>query len=220
MINTILILGIIIFVLWLIFFILKLLVLEARRTQTRKSKEEIGQEGELMVADILAEINGFHRVINNIIIEHENTSTQIDHILINTNGIFCIETKNWAGRISGKENYDLWYQWYDKTPYNSEPDNKLENPLKQNKHHIAVLQKILKKNQIKYEINSVIVMANNNADYIEANNVINVVNLKDYIENYYQSICLTNQEINKIYIAIISERSSISLEEHIANINH
>lgn len=48
---------------------------------------------------------GVRYVINNLVIKTDDNKTcQIDHILINSNGIFVIETKNYSGRIYGQEN--------------------------------------------------------------------------------------------------------------------
>ena len=70
-----------------------------------------------------------HRQINNLVIIDDNGKThQIDHIEIRTNGIFCIETKNYSGWIFGGENQDKCTQTFP----NGEK-NQFLNPLKQNK---------------------------------------------------------------------------------------
>ena len=66
--------------------------------------------------------------------------TEIDCILITRKGIFCIETKNWVGHISGTDDDEYWLQQYD------DPnmfDRIHKNPVKQNEGHCAVLERLL-----------------------------------------------------------------------------
>ena len=101
-----------------------------------------GEEGERRVAALLDSSHSFHRLINNLVLVGENgVSHQIDHILINSNGIFVIETKNYYGEI-----YLERGQW--KRKINNKIE-KLADPLRQNKSHAITLNKILKN---KYEI--------------------------------------------------------------------
>ena len=181
---------------------------------------KVGNEGEYSVACVLEQLQGIHRVINDITIEHDNTSTQIDHVVITEKGVFCIETKNWLGRISGKENYKKWYQWYPTTSYDSEADNEYMNPLIQNRGHVAVLKKIFDDNNINSPIKSIVVMANNNANYIKVKNVINVDEVKDYVDNYYQCKILSLSEIERIANVLNNCKSTITNEQHVANIQH
>ena len=50
-------------------------------------------------------------VINNLKLRvDEQKTSQIDHIVINPNGVFIIETKNYSGRIYGQESQLEWTQ--------------------------------------------------------------------------------------------------------------
>ena len=60
--------------------------------------------GETMISINLKKLikkQGF--VINNLIIEENDKSNQMDHILISEKGIFCVETKNYSGTIYGDD---------------------------------------------------------------------------------------------------------------------
>ena len=51
-------------------------------------------------------------VLNNIMLKlNDNTTHQIDHIVISKYGIFVIETKNYTGTIYVKEKSRNWYQY-------------------------------------------------------------------------------------------------------------
>lgn len=80
-------------------------------------------------------------LLTNLIIPLRNGhTTEIDTLLITHKGIFCIETKNWIGHISGDDESEYWDQKYD-DPYKSNKEHR--NPVIQNKHHCNVLEREL-----------------------------------------------------------------------------
>lgn len=153
-----------------------------------------------------------HKQINNlVIIDDGGKSHQIDHIEIRANGIFCIETKNYSGFIFGNEKDKKWTQCLRRGEKNF-----FYNPIKQNNSHIFYLRKILDN---KYNINSLIVFTQNNADKINLNNVINLCDLKNYLNNFNDGTNYTSDEMDYIYNKIISNHTNISNSDHIKNIN-
>ena len=64
-----------------------------------------GTMGEKRVAQILKKLpEDRYKVINNLFIQNNGYTTQIDHIVISVYGIFVIETKTSQGWIYGGEN--------------------------------------------------------------------------------------------------------------------
>lgn len=154
-----------------------------------------------------------HRLLNDVIIIDDNNKThQIDHIEIRSNGIFCIETKNYKGLILGGENQDKWTQ----VLYNGKK-YQLLNPLKQNRSHVYHLNKLLKN---KYKINSVVVMVQNNADKINVSNVVNLDDLKKYLNNFYDGTSYSVEEMGEIYNSILRSVGDITNREHVKNIRN
>ena len=152
-----------------------------------------------------------HRLINNLILVDENgKSHQIDHIEIRENGIFCIETKNYIGWIFGDENSDKWTQ----TLYTGEKHS-FYNPIKQNKSHCYQISKVIGK---KYRVNSVVVMANNNADKINSNSVINLSDLKFYLSHNNDGTHLSIEEMDMLYNKLLAAGSDMTNKEHVQNI--
>ncbi len=49
----------------------------------------------------------FH-LLNNVTVPFQDGTTQIDHILISTKGVFVIEVKHYSGWIFGNEKSDQW----------------------------------------------------------------------------------------------------------------
>jgi hypothetical protein len=100
-----------------------------------------GWRGELAIRRVLGTTKeGERYVVNDLTIPLENgKSCQIDHILIDKNGVLVIETKNYAGRIYGSENQQEWTQVlaYGKVK------NRFYNPVRQNKTHLYHISNVL-----------------------------------------------------------------------------
>ena len=187
------------------------------RKATRKSRAKAhGAQGERKVNSKLNPLifgKVEHRQINNLVLVDENDkSHQIDHIEIRENGIFCIETKNYIGWIFGDENSEKWTQ----TLYTGEK-HQFYNPLKQNKSHCYHIGKVLGK---KYVINSLVVMANNNADKIKCDNVINLDDLKKYLKKFDNGVHLSIEEMDEVYNRLLSSASDMTNKEHVQNIKN
>ena len=75
---------------------------------------------------------------HNVIIPSANGTTQIDHILVSTYGIFVVETKNFNGWIFGNENDAQWTQSF---PGGNK--FRFQNPLHQNYRHTKCLAEYL-----------------------------------------------------------------------------
>ncbi len=100
-----------------------------------------GKRGERMVAKELAKLKKKdYIVINDLLLPTSNGRTsQVDHVVISTRGIFVIETKNHAGRISGGEHAQYWQQ------HLSSQSRTLYNPLLQNRSHLRAIRRLLPK---------------------------------------------------------------------------
>lgn len=97
-----------------------------------------GHIGESRIAGQLDRLDDKeYKVLNDIFIRTSKGSSQIDHIVISTYGIFVIETKNYSGWIHGNENSEYWTQTFYKSR------NKFRNPIKQNWAHIYALREVL-----------------------------------------------------------------------------
>lgn len=178
-----------------------------------QNNETKGKIGELKVD---RKLNPFffndieHKQINDLIICDQNGNThQIDHIEIRHNGIFCIETKNISGWIFGSKEQTNWTQVLYEHKY------KLYNPLKQNETHVRHLNKLI---DTKYHINSLIVMAQNNAKRINCDNVINIHDLKRYLNDYNDGTLLCTEEMENIYNTFLNAKADITEQTHVDNV--
>ena len=78
----------------------------------------------------------FH-LLNNVTIPFQDGTTQIDHILISTKGVFVIEVKHYSGWIFGNEKSDQWMQSIYRVK------NRFQNPIHQNYRHVKAIQHLL-----------------------------------------------------------------------------
>jgi restriction system protein len=78
-----------------------------------------------------------YRRIDNVIIPSAHGTTQIDHVLVSSFGVFVIETKNISGWIFGGEKDATWCQ----SLYGHKC--RFQNPLRQNFRHVQCLKEFL-----------------------------------------------------------------------------
>lgn len=97
-----------------------------------------GKLGEIKVASILKSLGSDFIVLNDVMLNTDNVTSQIDHIVLSEYGIFVIETKNYKGWIFGNEKSENWQQIIYDRKYS------FRNPVKQNKSHVFALKKVLK----------------------------------------------------------------------------
>lgn len=96
-------------------------------------KYQKGVYGEKLVAHALNTLPDEWRIINDFYARR----SQIDHVAVGPNGVFCIETKNWG--TSGTDIYDNWYKFDGEQWYVSD-----SNPIIQNRTHIRSIKSLLK----------------------------------------------------------------------------
>ena len=172
-----------------------------------------GDQGEEIIFFKLDQDPCYHKIINNLVLIGDNgVSHQIDHILIRTNGIFCIETKNYFGVIEGKEDDLYWRRVVNKGRINKV--DKIFNPLVQNKSHIRAIKKALDN---KYDVIGFITFVRNNIDHLNIFNVTDSIDLLRRINMCDYSV-LSNEEIDNIYRTLLSKEGYINQEEHLKGI--
>lgn len=82
-----------------------------------------------------------YKLLNDIMIEDDKGTHQIDHIVISKYGIFVIEMKNYYGLIIGNQYKEKWYQCLGKNKY------AFHNPMYQNYGHVKALSNALNLNE-------------------------------------------------------------------------
>lgn len=150
---------------------------------------------------------------HDITIPKEDGTSQIDHVIVSTKGVFVIETKGHRGEIYGQEDD---YQW---TCING-GKHSLYNPLKQNIGHIKAFIGLT--GLLNHQFISIIVFPENpKFKTVLPQNVVNFFELVNYIKSFDADILTQEEVIKTVGIMEIyrKERSQQTLDEHIKYVN-
>ena len=150
-------------------------------------------------------------VFNNYKIVINGKSSQIDHIVVNKNGVFVIETKNYSGEIYGSENQMEWTQ----VLAGGNVENKFYNPVKQNKSHIYQLSQILPSN---IKIHSLVVFTKNNTQHIKSSAVCSVYDIRARLKHEEENSLSTKEILQVSQILFENKNDKLSKRKHIKNI--
>lgn len=122
-------------------FLLGGICFEKKAKEKQQSKEEQRSKGNIGESLVSKKLKSYlineqvmGTVINNVTLSVDDGTTQIDHILICTKGVFVIETKHYSGWIYGDAKQKQWLQVV------SKKRSKFQNPIHQNYKHIKAIQ--------------------------------------------------------------------------------
>lgn len=173
------------------------------RPRYRTLTDRRGDEGERYIRSVLGEtVMGERYIAHDFIFEKDYLLTQIDHIVVNTYGIFVIETKNMVGYIYGDDDKDKWTQVCDDGTVRV-----FESPVKQNEKHVNIIKSVLGDTPIY----SIVVFAQDNIEDIRSDYVVASYQLK-------RALCqgkptLNDRQMRTIYESLQRYRSKMSHEE-------
>ena len=209
-------------IIFFLFIILIILIkLTAHSTPSlRKSaakRKDAGKTGEIIVANILQECctQPGDYVINDIIFfnPHTGYSSQIDHILIGSYGVFVIETKNYSGEIYGNDSLRLWKL------YRSNDAIEISSPVKQNGTHVHFVRQILHN---KVPVYGFVVFVQGNTEHIQSNYVCTCRELRERVtsspRNAWKLSVRQKERILKILIEY-RDKYPTSANDHLLHIN-
>lgn len=194
------------------------------------SPKEKGKRGETRVHDILSQLPEEYHILNDVVLQTEKGTTQIDHVVISRYGVFVIETKNYSGKIYGNDNQQQWTQiiltdvtyrrkWYKTYTYVTK--NKFYNPVKQAMGHLYGIKRNLSEWQT-LKLYPIVVFTGN-ADLSDVRSNHHVIYDNDLISTIlsYQTVWLSEDNVHLI-IDRLSEknvRAIIDNKTHVKNIN-
>lgn len=103
------------------------------------SPTAIGAEGERRVNSILCRRldEQDYTLFRDLTLPTSQGTTQIDHLVVSRFGVFVVETKNMSGWIFGGKSQSHW------TQVMRRHKSRFQNPLRQNYHHVKVVQDLL-----------------------------------------------------------------------------
>ncbi len=118
-----------------------------------QSSQMKGRSGERFVAHKLKQLDRNHYwVLNNLLLPSngKTPTTQLDHLVISTFGIFCIETKAYSHWIFGSASKPYWTQVIYRNKH------RFYNPLWQNETHIKAVERVIGRKNLKEPIVSLV----------------------------------------------------------------
>lgn len=153
-----------------------------------------GAHGEKLVKKALNQLDNNYKVFHDIYVPNERGTTQIDHIVTSSYGIFVIETKHYNGWIYGSENQKYWTQ----VIYRRK--ERFYNPIWQNYGHIQSLKKYFEKEEFE-NVYSIIAFSNQSTLKFKENfksaQVVHIPKLVNVIKEKNE-VVLKEEELEEI----------------------
>lgn len=136
-------------------------------------------------------------ILANLLLPLKNGhKSEIDALLISRKGIFCIETKNWVGHISGSDNDEYWYQHYD-DPYMA--DKRHNNPVKQNDNHCRIIKRLMRNG---FDVENIVIFVDiEDSQQIYSKYAYNIEGFRHYYRSLPDDV-LTIEQVGAIFETI------------------
>lgn len=181
----------------------------AQTNISRVNALKSGLTGENKAKSILKRLSSDYYVLNDLSIEIEGKTSQIDNIVVGSNGIFVIETKNINGHIVGDANSNNITQHkvgrkggkYSKTIY---------NPIKQVGTQVYRVSELLKKSNINIWVQGAVFFTNYQCEVELQSNKIPVFSIREEGENEILKY-ISSYENNNSKISIETKEEIISI---------
>jgi len=172
----------ILFIVAVIFFIIGFFSGKAR------TKYEENQ-GEQAVNHLLGKYfsNETCHLLKNVTLPIAGGTTQIDHVLVSTKGIFVIETKDYSGWVFGNPKLPKWTQTTRWGEY------KFQNPIHQNHKHIKELERYFDFLTDKSFKSIVVFVGDGKFKTAMPENVLHLDNLVRYIKQFDDDLISLNR---------------------------
>ena len=159
-----------------------------------------GFQGEQITIEALQNLSDSYYLINDVNLP--NGYGNIDHIVLGSNGIFIIETKNFEGEIRCEG--DIWYQYKD--TWKIPEEHEIKSPSKQVKGNALKLKQYIESKNIfskslRIWVEGIVVFTHDNV-ILHCDNptvpVFKVNQLCNYIRNKESRIKFSSQELEKV----------------------
>lgn len=116
---------------------------------------ESGLTGEFNTVQSLARLSDDYTIISNPIITTNGSSNELDNLIVGSNGIFVVETKNHSEFIQGDVNNQNWKQ--DRMDGRG---HEFYNPVKQVSQHGRRIEEFLRLNGFNFKVQKIVYFAN------------------------------------------------------------
>lgn len=156
-----------------------------------------GNQGERAVTNAICSIlRDGDALFNNVELTHEGKRTELDNVVVNRNGVFIVEVKNYSGELVGDENDSEWTKYHVSSGRNVY-EKKVRNPIPQVKRQIYILSGLLRSKRLKAWVDGYVVFVNNNSP-VYSNYVLESIDAMDRTFHKQPKRYLTNAEVQSI----------------------
>lgn len=211
----------ILFILLLIYIITQVVNSKSENEEYQKrvdtyQKKVAGKEGENYAkTEIKRILNDDDNMFSNIEVIFENKRCEIDNLIVNSNGIFIVEVKNYNGSLLGDADDKHWTK-HKVSPGGKDYFAEIDNPIKQVKRQQYILGKVLESNDIRFRNKGIVYLVNRNNSISHEMIVKDITLLENIIHTNYGKELYPNS-INKINNLMENNRTGES-EDLINNI--
>ncbi|MBR5409976.1 MAG: NERD domain-containing protein [Clostridia bacterium] len=139
-------------------------VFTKRLNSDRPSESDIaGRRGEeLAMNAIVRVLREGDRLFTNVPVEYEGKVTELDNVIVNENGVFIIEVKNYSGRLEGSVNDFEWKKFH-RSKGGKTYMKIVKNPIRQVKRQIFLLSHYFKSQGLNVWISGYVLLLEDNA---------------------------------------------------------
>jgi len=160
----------------------------------------VGLEGEHTTIEALQKLPDSYYLINDVNLP--NGYGNIDHIVLGSNGIFIIETKNFEGQIRCEG--DTWYQYKD--TWKIPEEYEIKSPSKQVKGNALKLKQYIESKNIfnkslRIWVEGIVVFSHDNVTLSCENQTVSIFKVNQlchYIKNKKSKVKFSSQELKKV----------------------
>ncbi len=122
-----------------IILFLLLLIIIGRSIRLEPPEVVAGKQGEAVAANAIAGIlRDDDRMFTNVEVSYGDMRTELDVVVVNKNGVFVIEVKNYSGCLSGSESDYEWEKHHTSRGGNTYVKT-VKNPIRQVKRQVHIL---------------------------------------------------------------------------------
>ena len=124
-----------------LFFVVR--IVRRLNSEAVKPSDVAGRRGEeKALSQIVHVLRPEDTLLTNVQLDFDGKRTELDNVIVNPNGVFIVEVKNYSGKLQGKAND---YEWT-KVHYSSAGNayvKRVKNPIRQVRRQVFILSRFL-----------------------------------------------------------------------------
>ena len=157
-------------------------------TKGESPEKKAGRMGERFATSVISEILDKDDILlTNVRVSSGGNNTELDNVIINKNGVFIIEVKNYSGDIAGAEEDDEWIK-IEAIPSGGIYQKTVKNPLKQVKRQVDIVTGYLGDRGISVRVKGFVFFVNRNSPIGSSYVLVTQKDVNDVIHEACNSI--------------------------------